>query len=122
MSKGMRIDKMRYAVGRVDQILQDKLNEIRQQCTKPGSPPSDAQKLKAIREGTASLRRNAEMSDDLNNAFVFNIRVQDQFDQAKFEKLAKPLREKAVRIKDEIMLGSEQAAIEMIEKFRTGKS
>lgn len=114
----MKQDQQRYAMERISKAVDAKIAACKARHMKPGNQPTTQEKLRAIRDGDAALRRHALLSWKLDDAFDFSeLTRPDALDVKPFEREAASIRERAAKIKDEIMLGDSQKAIKLIREF-----
>ena len=114
----MNMIQKRYAIDRINTVLRIKEEVVRVACTKKLPTPSDSYMLRAVRNDELCLKKGAKITDKLIDAYDFSdVWVGSSFDTNKFENMVTPIRKLAAKIRDEIMLGSSDAALDMIQNF-----
>lgn len=114
----MNISQQRYAMARIDDAMKEKLDALKEKCTKPAKEASDKEKIEAIRNGDAELKWNISLKAPLGSAFNFSgVNRAPVLDQAAYKEGSRKIREESAKAKDEIMLGDTKKAIQLIRQF-----
>ena len=115
----MKRDQQRYAMIRIDEALRDKLGDARATHTTPVKQPTAMQKREAIKRGAVGLKRHGwSLSTPIEDCYSFDgLQGEATTDEAAYRKEARKLRERASKVKDEIMLGDEAKALKLIREF-----
>jgi len=113
-----------YAIGRIDVMVVDEFAGQKSKHSKPAVSHDNCAKVAMLRAGTAKIRKNAAY--DCQSGYRGSLRLEDVFDfsekpsetnHAAVEKAMKPIRAKAQEAKDEIMLGDEERALNLLRAF-----
>ena len=116
----MNQNQQRYAMARIEEALKVKLDAVRDKHTKPAKTASDKEKIDAIRNGDAELNCRINLRAPLQDAYDFSaVETVPVLDEAAYKKEAQALKERAAKVKDEIMLGDTKKAIQLLAKFCT---
>ena len=120
----MKPISLKYAMARVDGIYSDRAKEINDRYNKLQKTLTDEERLKLLRAGKVKLKKSVERIDRYAN-------VVSVFDFSEFEGLTKtqkdalmkelePLRMAVHRLRDELALGDEAKALELLRAFEAG--
>jgi hypothetical protein len=119
----MRADVRKYGMKRVEDLLSDRLNALREKHTKKGKAATPLELFKALKAGKLPFRSDV-CSSGINKYTglkeVYDLHaldVDDKFDEAAYEKAAKPIIKAANKAKDFIMLGKDEPALDAIREF-----
>jgi hypothetical protein len=114
----MKPDQQRYARQRIAEAKGLKLTALREKHTKLGKTPGIKDMLKEIKYGNVELFRHATIEFKLKDAFDFSdLTPQKELNEKAYNKEAIVIERAASECLDEIMLGDEKKAIELIRKF-----
>ena len=116
----MNQKEKQYALDRISQIANQKIAAIKLKHTKEGVSLTSAERLAALKNGDFKVRpgiNGVPTYAEIKNVFIFTAEKAAQSDDVKIEaEIAKVGRE-ATRIKDQLMLGDSQEALQLIEQF-----
>lgn len=117
----MRKDQVAYAAVRADTILQDKKRELDRKYTTPAKSLTDDEKAVAMAEGrfTVDLSKvgYGRYSCGWANAVTFPEEYGSTFDVEGHRREYKPLLDAYNRLLDELMLGDNAKALELLREF-----
>lgn len=119
----MNQTKLNYAMQRVKDIERLKLAALHEKLTTPGTKVSGKEILEMIRNGTMPFNKkgcmtSVEQYTDAHYIFDFEaVGKPEKFDQKKYDVGAKEITKKAGKIRDQIMLGDELVALNLITEF-----
>lgn len=114
----MKADQQKYAMERIRLAQEAKLAALKRKHTRRAKEPADSVKMNAIRNQVVFLKRSASLNATLRDAFDFSsLAKPEELDADAYGREAEKVRAEASKIRDEIMLGDEKKAIEMIRKF-----
>lgn len=123
----MKQDEKRYSIQRVNDTLHMKNEEICEKHTTKKKEITDAQKVKALRDGTCTISttyrtmRNLTLQTTLEKAVDFSeIENEDSFDRKSYDKEHKKNMAKANKVKDAIMSEDESIARKLMKEFCKG--
>lgn len=126
----MNHTQKKYAIERVDGILEWKINQIK--AAMPRIPVlkqlTYKQAAKLIKDGTVKLDKDVAPTQkmykckNITDMFDFSDYRTDSYNQDKYDvddcnKKTAPLYKECQRIKDQIMLGDAEEALKLIERF-----
>lgn len=108
-----------YAMARIAQIQKDKMDAIKKKHTvSAGEPLGDSDKIKLIAGRKVNLKPDVRGYTDLRDAFDFSkFEKPSKVDQAAIDRELAKLSVAADQVRDEIMLGDEEKAKDLIAKF-----
>jgi len=111
-----------HAMNRINSITRIKISAIRLQCTK-GHDLDNVERVALIRSGRVKLKTRKELKS-VDNCYqgkletVFDFSKWDPvFDKTRFDKLSSSVNLQSQRLRDEIMLGDAQIALDLIRDF-----
>lgn len=113
-------NEKQYARHRVHQIANAKVAALRVKYQKPGKQLTGEQRIDLIRSGKVKLFPDARWHGYDNVTALFDF-AKYEFDESfdpKFEKEAAVVMQRAGDIEDEIMLGDNEEALQMIREFQ----
>lgn len=117
----MRKDQVAYATQRADSILQQKKYELERKYTTPSKSLTDDQKAVAMAEGrfTVDLANvgYGRYSCGWANAVSFPEEYGSKFDAEAFRAEYKPFLDAYNKLLDELMLGDNAKALELLREF-----
>lgn len=118
----MNLKQKSYALKRIDDIQRRKLNEIKRSDYETKSVKlSPEERFKLFKKGKFEIKKSIENPfigyNYCKDIFTFKGEVEQSFDQDKFEKAQQKVRTQADKIRDQIMLGDAEKALELIQKF-----
>lgn len=109
-----------YAMNRVEAVARAKIEAIKEKHTKPGVHLTPEERYQALVKGEFKVRKSLvriHPTTDVEDAITFNAERKTTRDEAKIDAEVAKVAAEATRIKDQLMLGDSQAALEMIEAF-----
>jgi|WetSurSiteA1Bulk_404760.scaffolds.fasta_scaffold113748_2 hypothetical protein len=115
----MKQEQKKYAMGRIDQVINSKMNEARRKFSTPEIRLSNEDKLKLIKAGKVELKAGhyGEFTADFSK-FERN----EAFDHDKYKVIEKDLFALATTAKDKIMLGDDcESAMKVLETLENYK-
>lgn len=114
-------NQKRYAMQRIEQSMNSKVDAAKDKHSKKTKGVSDTDKVQAVRNGNVSLKYPSSritLKTTVADAFDFSdLEPRDVLDVAAFKKEERAIRSAASKVKDEIMLGDGKKAIALIRKF-----
>jgi hypothetical protein len=117
----MKATEKNYAIQRVCAIIREKESKIAGKYEADTRYHGDAEKVEAIKAGKAKKKKDivpARYSGlSLDNVFTWPWDKKYEAAVEKGDKEMADMRRKGQRVKDELMLGSEKEALEMLRKF-----
>ena len=117
----MNQTKTKYALERVNQIFNAKLDRIRTDCTKGEDGPSVEMRATLIKQGKVKIKPSVTKINkytDVCEVFDFSkFETKTVFDEKKYNEKVNKLTIEMETIKDEIVLGDEEKALRLLEKF-----
>lgn len=115
----MKQEQKKYAMGRIDQVANQKFHEARIKYSSPEVRLSNTEKLKLIKAGKVEVSFNNY--GDLRADFS-KFEKNETFDREKYDAVEKELRALCTAAKDKIMLGDDCASamkvLEALENFK----
>jgi hypothetical protein len=109
----MNATQLRYAKERVDATLSEKIGNLRNRYG--SSRFSDKDKLAALKKGEFKVNPKAKT---LSEAIVYPT-APVEMTHEEYQKQDSAIRLRAQEIKDELILGDQEAALDLIRKFRS---
>lgn len=119
----MKATEKNYAIERVESIRRDKEIELSNRFDmdwRGNVRTIQAEKIAAIKNGTAKIKEQIAVSNDnpsLDEVYDWPFSDAKAKQQATYESLKAKLNSEAQKVKDELMLGDSQTALEMLRKF-----
>ena len=118
----MNTQQRKYALERIENHYHKRVDEIRREHTTAGKRLTDIEKIQALKEGKYTVEDpSADLPQHLRNKYyhyiVFTDDVPMTHDAEKIRELTDELKEKYDVVRDEIMLGNEKAALNLIREF-----
>lgn len=118
----MNQEQRRYAKTRIDEIYKEKQQGITELCKLTPVYLSNADKIKAIKNGEYTIKAHARNPDGWNSnywadAFIFTKEKLANQDTARYNALLNDLKAQKAKVLDELYLGDETKALEAIQAF-----
>lgn len=107
----MTATQLKYARERVDAILSEKATALSNLRSKGFS---DKDKLRALKRGAFRIDKHAT---HLCEAIVY-VDAPEEMPYEEWRRREKALRDEASKIKDQLILGDQEEALKLIQKFR----
>jgi hypothetical protein len=114
----MKQSEQRYAMNRLQEVFQQACRDLKAKHTKPQEEPSTKEKLRALQQWKVDFKRSADLLTPVGQAFDFSVLSQGEtLDQKALEKDMRTLRKVYGLVRDEVMLGDEAKAKNLIRSF-----
>lgn len=116
----MNQKEKQYAMDRIDQIAAQKVKAIEAKYTKEGVSLTSVERLTAIKNGEFKVRpdiNGVSAYTEAEDVFIFTAEKAPQRDDVKINAENAKVKAEATRIKDQLMLGDSEQALQLIEKF-----
>lgn len=113
----MKDAQSKYVMKRVNEVERDKLARLKTKYTSPGK--SSEAVLAAIRAGKIKVKKDARYHGKYTDAYEFFdlTEYDDKFNQSAYNKAERKVNNRANEIRDQIMLGGEEEALELLKEF-----
>lgn len=116
----MKDTEKRYCSSRVRETLKARLEALKKSHMAKPTGLTPKEKLDLIRNGDVDLRRGARLDWPLEQAFDFSWQEKNAepvLNDDTYKPAAAELQREADKIVDEIMVGAEDKAVELMRKF-----
>tara|TARA_R110000803_G_scaffold8609_3_gene27589 strand:+ start:38 stop:394 length:357 start_codon:yes stop_codon:yes gene_type:complete len=114
--------QIKYAEQRLSDVYKSRKAQIEGSCTKLGNTLSNTETLKALKVGDFKVRSKiVGYGNTLGSYITFNQEYPEKFDKEKCTKQIRALDKEYTKIKDELILGDNQEALQMIKNFEGNK-
>ena len=116
----MNQKEKQYALDRVTAIANSKISAIKAKHTTPGTLLNSEQRLAALKKGEFKLKPGLTQVrgyDEIRDVFTFPGDKAGSEDTKRIEAETDKVQAEATRIKDQLMLGDSQQALDLIDNF-----
>lgn len=114
----MNSSQRKYALERLHEMENAAARAAALRHTTKGTVLSQEEKLQLIRRGGVGLKREAWLSQRLENAFDFStVEAPDKVDSKKLEMDLRKIASAFTKARDELMLGDADLALKLINKL-----
>lgn len=113
--------KTSYVLNRLKQLEHEKLNVLEKKLLKPAKELTDEERFKLLKAGKVKLQKDrtkVSEYDDIRRVFDFSpFEWEESHDDKTYDKKRLEISQSAQKVRDEIVLGDEQEALELLKKF-----
>lgn len=118
----MNQQQIKYARQRLEKIFSEKRKSIESACTVEANTLSYQGRLDALKAGRFTVVKHdyayqAGYADRIDQYIKFTDETPKNFDKVSYDKAIKTLTDKYEKALDELILGDNQEALEMIKQF-----
>ncbi len=118
----MNQQQVKYTVARVEATEARKLSQLQKDCTVLAKKLTDEEIVGLVIAGLVKpkkgpVKRDHHFGLQVTDVFDFSELITFQHMSSDYQPKADAIKAEAARIKDEIMLGDQQAALELLRKF-----
>lgn len=112
-----------HLIQRVRDITTDKLADAKELCTTPGKELTDKERAELLRNGKIkwigkALADGVSERDEIRDVFDFSeFEYEEKTDTKRLEKIRAEIGKAANKIRDQIILGSGETALAMVQEF-----
>ena len=116
----MNQQQVKYTIARVEAIEKAKIADLRKTCVIPAKFISAEERAALVRSGKVKLRADVTQIHgytDVTDVFDFSKYAWSESVSDEFQPREAQIKAEAGRIRDEIMLGDQQAALVLLRAF-----
>ena len=119
--KSMRKDQIEYVRNRADSIFETKKRAIKRGFEKSGRTLNNEEKITALSKGKFTVDTSPPSSwrNEWYNRVEFTEEKEPTFDQEGYKEAVKPIHEAYTKLIDELMIGDNTQALELLRAFET---
>lgn len=122
----MNKQQLTYAMERLDNVYREKRHAIHNECTTKGKVVTVDALVGLIKSGKLKVKTSGSRVIDryIDISTVFNLepfQSEDELDKEKHDSRIKKLDDEFTKIKDELVIGDSDKAMELLKRFTSAK-
>lgn len=121
----MNQQQVKYTTARIDALERRKLEALRVEYQVPAKSISDLEVVALIKSGSVPFREVVERDRgsylQVSDVFDLSAHTWYQHQRAGYEEAVAKVKAEANRVRDEVMLGDNAAALELLRAFEAGE-